>query len=151
MCRYIVMTLFSLQYLMLFGKTPISSCIWDIHTTDHSCYGQGGLWMGFNSPSHWRSFDSHRDALTPAQRESSLNNQRGWRTPTVVKCLNLFAAFLAGLCTPLEKRLLQLRAYPSTRILLHHPSNSAGQDPAAHPLLWRYRGTLVGKHWGNFI
>lgn len=35
--------------------TQISSCSWNIHTTDHGCYGQGYGWA-LIPPSHWRSF-----------------------------------------------------------------------------------------------
>lgn len=53
----------------------------------------------------------------------------------------------AGLCPPMEKRLLRLRAHSSTWILLHHSSHPSGQDETTHPLLWRYsRGTMVDKH-----
>lgn len=107
------------------------------------------LWTGFTTPSYWRSFDSRRDTLTPAQRGRGLINQRGWRNACSLKCLCLLhehvsefvlrSCFsLAGLCSPLEKRLLRLRAHPSTWILLHHSSHSPGRDEAAHPLLWRY-------------
>lgn len=60
------------------------------------------------------------------------------------ECLNLFVAPLfAGLCSPLEKRLLRLGAHSPSRILLHHSSNTSGQDQAAHPLLWRYSPELI--------
>lgn len=49
-----------------------------------------GLWMGFNSPSHWRSFDSHRDALTPGRREKGGFSRHCWSTPAwSLSCLCL--------------------------------------------------------------
>lgn len=56
------------------------------------------LWMGFNPPSHWRLFDSRRDALTPAQRGKGLNKERllaVWSVCVYSRnmCLNLFLLF----------------------------------------------------------
>lgn len=48
-----------------------------------------GLWMGFNSPSHWRSFDSHRDALTPGQRE-----KRGLQSSLLINACLEFELFV---------------------------------------------------------
>lgn len=122
-----------------------------------------GLWMGFNSPSQWWSFDSHRDTLTPAKWGRGLNNQRlgDVRPQFDVLCLQnkhmsefvfLSCISLAGLCSPLEKRILRLRAHPSTWILLHHSSNASGQDKTTHSLLWRYsKGTMMEKHRRNFF
>lgn len=118
-----------------------------------------GLWMGFNSPSQWWSFDSHRDALTPTDWGWGLNNQRLGDARSQIEvfvfseraCVWICFS-LTGLRSPLEKRLLQLRAHPSTWILLHHSSNTSGQDKTTHSLLWRYSGgTKMEKHRTNFF
>lgn len=122
------------------------------------------LWTGLNSSSHWpMSFDSHRDALTPAQRGRGLNYQHGRaKSACSQDCLCLqnelvcdlvfHSCFpLVGLCPPLEKCLLRLRAHSSTWILLHHSSHPSEQDETTHTLLWRYsKDTMVDKHSAYF-
>lgn len=110
-----------------------------------------------NSPSHWRLlFDSRSDLLTPSLHGWGLNYLQGWISSVCCRyslCLqadivtNLFSILclsLAGLCPPLEKCLLRLRAHSSTWILLHHSPQPSEQHKAAHPLLRRYsRGATV--------
>lgn len=127
-------------------ETQISSWSWGSHSTDRGSYGQGygqtliTTTTPLLSLTLWQP--QRRTDSSQARKPPLPNTHTVWNICVygMSVCLNLFVAPLfSGLCSPLEKRLLRLGAHSPSRILLRHSSNTAGQDQAAHPLLWRYQ------------
>lgn len=134
-----------LSVQMLHGKDRSR----DIHTTDHGCYGQGYGWALIPP-----LIDDHLTAtetrwLQAGEKKGASVIAADQRLPGVWAVCVYGNAYVVhsyfsftGLCSPLEKRLLRVRVYPSAWILLHHSPN-APWGKKTYPLLWRYSTSKI--------
>lgn len=115
------------------------------------------FWMGLTPPSYWRSFDSHRDTLTPTRRGRGFSHRRGGRSACMQSeslcvygvnvCLSLLSvvAFLSQACAHRWKNVY----YDSEHILPHGycsiiPPTLQGRTK---PLIPCYEGTVQAHVW----